>query len=225
MRIAIIGPAGSGKTTLANLLGGFVHISCDKEVDYIYQCGQSDNQIMECISKMCPRCISFRFPDSSFRGLRGHDDRVNVDKKVLGSFLLKNDKARHRLEDAVFEEISKEIERNESQFNPCNIIVDGLLPRFLKKIKFDYVLYVHTDKKERIKRLKGRGVSSKRIKEIMGVQEEMFRSPIIEATKQKPKKKSYQKGFSNMGYNPANCDLAPPGYPALVRASLCVGVK
>jgi dephospho-CoA kinase len=124
---------------------------------------------------MCPKCASFKFPDLSFRG---HDDRVNIDKKVLGSFLLKNDKARHKLEDVVFEELSKEIERNESQFNPCNIIVDGLVPRFLKKIKFDYVLYVHTEEKERIKRLKGRGVSPKRIKEIMNVQEEMFRSPI-----------------------------------------------
>jgi dephospho-CoA kinase len=60
------------------------------------------------------------------------------------------------------------------------VIVDGILPRFLKKFKFDYVLYVHTEEKERIKRLKGRGVAPKRIKEIMNVQKKIFRSPIVE---------------------------------------------
>jgi dephospho-CoA kinase len=63
--------------------------------------------------------------------------------------------------------------------NNNNIIVDGILPRFLKKFKFDYVLYVHTDEKERIKRLKKRGVTPKRVKEIMNVQKKMFRSPLV----------------------------------------------
>ena len=191
MRIAIIGPSGSGKSTFAKEMFHifqiaseasktlihyeheenkvtYEYLNCDEWVDETYEDMYGD--IVKHIAFICPMC----FVKATCKAITGEKlcDYKKIDKKVLGSFLLTHDKERIQLEDLFFTSMKEYIEPHN------NIIVDGLLPRFLKKIKFDYVLYVHTEEKERIKRLKGRGVSPKRIKEIMNVQEEMFRSPL-----------------------------------------------
>lgn len=191
MKIAIIGPAGSGKSTIAKEIFRifqmaseasktlihyqyeenkvtYDYLNCDEWVNEIY--GDMYGDIIKYIAFVCPSAIvKIQYP-SGFQ-IKKYDA---IDKKILGEYLLTHDKERTHLEDLICDSMKDHID------NHNNIIVDGLLPRFLKKFKFDYVLYVHTDEKERIKRLKGRGVAPKRIKEIMNVQKKMFRSPLIE---------------------------------------------
>ncbi len=168
MKIAIIGPAGSGKSTIAEELNSDLgYMNCDNIVAGIY-CDMNSNEV-KYIKKVCPQCFVKEVRTSRFET---NHEVEEIDRNILGTYLAKHKKERIHLENLIFETIKTSIRHEE------NVIVDGLLPRFLKKIKFDYVLYVHTDKKERRKRLLNRGVSKKRIKEIESMQKDMFREPI-----------------------------------------------
>ncbi len=171
MKIAIIGPAGSGKTTIARELTlqnlHPIYLNCDNIVAGIY-CDTNNDEV-EYIKKVCPQCVAKEIRTSRFEI---NYEVIEIDRSILGTYLTKHKKERTHLENLIFETINVLVQHNE------NVIVDGLLPRFLKKIKFDYVLYVHTGKKERRQRLLNRGVSKKRIKEIESMQKDMFREPI-----------------------------------------------
>jgi len=170
VKLAIVGPAGSGKSTFTKWLEDCIpydaiscediyFFNCDEWIQSIYDAcaNMRYDPIIVYLTKVCPQCMKHKFP------------LTKIDKEILGTFLTNHLKERKHLEDLLFQDIKTYIESCE------NIVVDGLLPRFLKKIKFDYILYVHTDKKERVKRLKNRGVSSKRIKEIASMQKDMFK--------------------------------------------------
>lgn len=167
MKIAIIGPAGSGKTTIAMQLidamsigvHGIGFLSCDELVDEVYSDSISAPEVRY-IRKICPQCVE---NPSVF-------DKIN--KCILGTYLLKHDKERRHLEDLFFQRVQTIVEDHDS------IIVEGLLPRFLKKLKFDAVFYVHTKPAERRRRLQERGVTPKRIAEIEKVQRKLFKEPI-----------------------------------------------
>ena len=138
-------------------------MNCDAFVDNIYREDDYDSPIMRFIRKSCPNCWrSTCYP---------------VDKRVLGLYLCEHPKERTRLEDLIFTQIREYIRTEESEEDV--VIVDGLLPRFLKKLKFDVVLYVHTDPAERKRRLRKRGVNPERIADIACMQKNMFRDPIL----------------------------------------------
>jgi dephospho-CoA kinase len=148
-----------------------VYMNCDNIVAGIYRDMESSE--VKYIGKICPTCIIKKIRTSTFGITYGAGvPHMEIDRSILGTYLAKYKKERIHLENLIFETINALVQHNE------NVIVDGLLPRFLKKIKFDYVLYVHTDKKERRQRLLNRGVSKKRIKEIESMQKGMFREPI-----------------------------------------------
>jgi len=164
MKIAIIGPAGSGKSTFARELDsllpfrrGFVILDCDRLVNdtYAHWVGSEEARYAR---KVCPQC---------FNGQR-------IDKGALGTFLLQHPKERAHLENLFFKRVKAYVDKQ------ADIVVEGILPRFLKKLKFDVVLYVHTNAAERRRRLKKRGVTQARIKEIERVQRRLFRNPVRE---------------------------------------------
>lgn len=186
MRIAIIGPAGSGKSTLVKKIEqsqyvlrnehgthDFLCISCDEVINNIYEHGDPDCEIIKFIRKICPRSV--RIENCEPTEIKA----AYVNKNILGSFILKNKKERTKLENLAFNVIVEKI--NHFSWKD-DIIVDGILPRFINRMKFDYVLYVCTDEKERTRRLKKRGVSPKRIKEIQSVQKKMFKDFMISLT-------------------------------------------
>ncbi len=150
MKIAIIGYAGVGKTTLTKMLNITNHkvVHVDEVVNDLYN---NENIISHHIKKEFPECV-----------IEG-----KIDKKSLGDILLNDKERREELEDLLHKAIFYPMICNES-----NIIVDGIVPRFADQ--FDIVLFAHINKEERIKRLKGRGVTEKRIKQIMEVQEDWY---------------------------------------------------
>lgn len=154
MKIAIIGYAGVGKTTITKMLNlpGYKVIHVDEIVNELYD---SENIVSEYIRSKFPQCIT--------------DEKIN--KKILGDILLKNDstgeKQREEFEDLLYKKIFFPMICDEK-----DIIVDGVLPRFADD--FDLVLFAYINEEERIKRLKGRGVTPERIKQIIDVQKLWF---------------------------------------------------
>jgi len=147
MKIAIVGYAGVGKTTLTKMLNitGYKVVHVDEVVNSLYE---SENIISNHIRSRFPCIVDGK-----------------IDKKILGNILLKNKYEREELEDLLHKEIFHPIICREE-----NIIVDGVVPRFADY--FDVCLFAYVNKEERQKRLRGRGVQEKRIKQIMNVQKD-----------------------------------------------------
>lgn len=150
MKIAIIGYAGVGKTTLSNMLNITNHkvIHVDEVVNGLYA---TENIISNHIKDKFPECIIWG----------------NIDKNLLGDILLNDKKSREELEDLLYKEIFFPMTCGEP-----DVIVDGITPRFA--YYFDMVLFAHVNKQERKRRLLKRGVSAKRIKQIMKVQKNWY---------------------------------------------------
>ena len=157
MKIAILGPAGSGKSTLSNKFSslGLKVIEVDKIVHESYE---SNEMILRFLKTFVPECIV--------------DGKVS--RKILGTALFQDTNLRETLEEIFFEKVFVPLlEELKDDF-----IIDGLMPKYVNRINFDSVIYVHTPEEERVKRLLNRGVTPSRIKEIVSVQKNIFRDPI-----------------------------------------------
>jgi dephospho-CoA kinase len=165
MRIAIIGPSGAGKSTFARELG--------EKVMPDYRVFEADRFLHElyCSFDMGLRELLDEYIDNlEYRfGLFLRDEMYNIDRKALGDFLFSNDDERKKFEVFLIEKyIRPEILEEE------NIIVDGVLPAYIKEIPFDNVIYVTAPRHIRVERLLKRGVDPARIVQIMNVQEDIF---------------------------------------------------
>jgi dephospho-CoA kinase len=156
MKIAIIGPAGAGKSTISKQLeiSGLKIIEADKVVHEAYE---SNEIILRFLHTFLPECFV----------------QNKVNRKILGSALFQDTNLRDTLEELFYQKVFVPILEELD-----NYVIDGLMPKFLKKITFDSVIYIHTPEEERVKRLLNRGVTLSRIKEIFSIQKNLFRDPI-----------------------------------------------
>jgi dephospho-CoA kinase len=153
MKIAIIGKAGSGKTTVAHLFSfaGLKVYNCD---DIVHEEYNKHGAVYYYLKRQCPSCI-----------ING-----KIDRDKLSEILVNNDVGRLLLEQFFYSEVFERLLRNQDNF-----VVDGLMPEYvigdlLQSIKFDMVLYAYVDKNTRHERLIKRGMSEKRFKQINKIQ-------------------------------------------------------
>ena len=155
MKIAIVGKSGCGKTTLTKLF--------DPEERYtIICCDEIVHQHYKDLIFWKEGYLYYNFFNKNFKECFSKEHDFDCSK--LEDIVIKNHFRREQLEDFFYNRV----------FRPLivslpNIIVDGIIPRFTNKL-FDIVLYAYVPKKERVKRLLGRGMSKQRIEEIDSIQ-------------------------------------------------------
>jgi len=159
MKIALIGKAGTGKSTLAKLFWtiGWTVINCDEEVHKAYEYTECKDDIFNYLVVTYGADI-----------IDGRAQKIN--RKKLAKILANNPWKRKKLEDLLYEKIFKPLIKKASQYHK-NVLVDGILPRFATK-GFDLVLYAWIDNKERLRRLRGRGMDNSQIAKIDQIQSE-----------------------------------------------------
>jgi dephospho-CoA kinase len=157
MKIALIGKAGTGKSTLARLFWeiGWTVIDCDKEVHKAYEYTECKGDIFNYLVVTYGADI-----------IDGRSQKIN--RKKLAEILASKPRQKELLEDLLYEKVFKPLIKNASKHH-TNVLVDGILPRFVTK-DFDLVLYAWIDEKERMRRLRNRGVSKNQIKYLNQIQ-------------------------------------------------------
>ena len=172
MKIAIYGPSGAGKSTVARTMSlaglptiginKFEHIECDK---LIHDSFRESKNVQEWILDNCYDSLEYSKESHS----------MTVNRDILGDFLFnpKHSFTRSLFEDLLFKEVITPIINNHIELNN-NIIVDGLLPRFIDKFQFDMSIFITADKNIRYNNLLKRGVSEKRIFQIFEIQKNIF---------------------------------------------------
>lgn len=157
MKIAIVGPAGAGKSTISKVFEktGFAVIECDKVVHEAYE---NNVEIRDWLREYCNNVFI--------------SDSI-VDRKLLGKILFNSPYLKRKLEDMLHEFVFVPLIEKLKD----NYVIDGVMPRFVKE-GYDQVIYIHVPENERRRRLRHRGVSEERISDIMVAQYDLFRDPI-----------------------------------------------
>lgn len=153
MRVAIIGRAGVGKSTIAEMMRGSNHT--------VYHCDEIVHRAYD-KSKIVRGYITRNFGAHIISARTG---KVNM--AMVREILEKHPKLRTKLEDFLYLHVFAPLLKDKK-----DIIVDGILPRFIEKGKFDLILYAYINEDERIRRLLGRGVTQKQIAQIDSMQED-----------------------------------------------------
>ena len=165
MKTAIYGPSGAGKTTMATMLwegGDTMFLDLDKEIRQL-DAVQDD------------RLFTFRehlglelFGNKNAFFNQQSSTQKTINYNTWSHHILYNPSIRTRFEDMLFYDVFlPKIKNIES------VIVDGLLPRFVKMYPFDQVIYVTAPEHIRRRNLSSRGVIPSRINEIISLQSKM----------------------------------------------------
>ena len=162
MKIAVVGPAGAGKSTIARafvtseMYSDFELIEVDAIVKNLYAVDKDVQQILVVFCKYLPKDEWFIV-------------NGRYDYKKLGQFLASHTPQRTALEDHLYYKHCLPILQKDT-----NVVIDGLLPRFVKMYPFDQVITITAPEHIRRTNLEKRGVAQERIEQIINLQKNMF---------------------------------------------------
>lgn len=161
IKIGVTGGIGSGKTTVCSIFKKFgaIVLDSDKIVSYLLKKGE----------------LGYKNVISLF-GEEILDEEKNIDKKKLAKIVFEDDEKRKNLEKIlhplviqkrreIFRSIEKILEKDDLVVCEAALIFEAKTEK-----EFDYILLIKCDEKERIKRLKKRGLNEEEIEKRMKVQ-------------------------------------------------------